>query len=372
MIAAARSTLTLFVTLLILTVPAQAGDVQRRPPESPTLPARYLSALASYQAADLSAAFGHLSAIDEAELPEITELLMRPGLAPAAVRVRMMMAAALLHSEAFFIRVAAGRFYPSDPHIVAARTLVRSLIEQAKDGEPAIGVRERSFARDWYLLMVAMQHGRSEIAWSSAYLSEALDLFPRDAELTLASGSTHEVLSHVSTGLITLVDSIGRFRRQTRIDPGDELETATRLFKGAAAAAPELVEARLRLGRSLYREGSLDAAAGELDAALRLAAPAQVRYLGLLFRGQVDAARQRWSEADRFYAEALQLMPVSQTAAIARSEAAYSSGRAAEAAAAMQALLQQPRREDPWWLYLQGEAWHFEARLLAIRRHVQE
>jgi tetratricopeptide (TPR) repeat protein len=374
MIAAGRSTLTLLVTLSILTVPATAGNGQRRasPPETPVLPASFLSALAAYRAADLAAAMTHLTAIDETELPEITKILTRPGLTRGPAWAGMLVAGALLYTEKFLIRVEAGRFNADDPYLASARTLIRSLIQLAKDGEPGFTGRERSFARDWYLLMVALQHGHSDIGWSTGYLSEALDLFPGDAQLTLASGSNHEILSELSTGSITRVDSIGRFRGQARIDPGDELDDATRLFKAAAAAAPDLVETRLRLGRSLYRQGSLDAAAGELDAALRLPAPPQVRYLALLFRGLVDAGRERWTDADRFYAEALQLMPLAQTVVIARSEAAYSSGRAAEAAAAMQAMLQQRRREDPWWMYIQGEAWHFEARLTALRLYVQE
>src|SRR6185503_10873936 len=126
-------------------------------PETPVLPAPYLSALASYQAADLAAAIRHLAAIDDGELPEITKILMHRGLAPGPSWLRMLMAGALLHTEAFFIRVAAGRFSAADPHIVSARTLIRSLIQLAKDGEPGVGVRERLFARDWYLLIVAMQ-----------------------------------------------------------------------------------------------------------------------------------------------------------------------------------------------------------------------
>jgi tetratricopeptide (TPR) repeat protein len=374
MIASRRSLLTLFVLILIARASAGAAEGQRRsaPGEPPPLPAPYLSALASYRAANLAAAMKHLSAIDDAQVPEIAKILVRRGQMPGPAWARMLTAAILLHTEAFVIRAEAGRGSADDPYITSARTLTRALIQLADEGEQGVGEPERLFARDWYLLTIAMQHAEGEIGWSSAFVNEALKLFPKDPQLTLAAGSNHEILSDLSAGLISYTDTSGRFRRQDNIDADDEFAAASRLFKAAAAAGPDLVEARLRLGRTLYRQRELDAAARELDAAIELPATAVVRYLCLLFRGLVDAARGEFAAAETFYARAARLMPLAQTVPLARAQAAYMSGRVGEAASLIQAMLQQPEKRDPWWLYIQGEAWHFESRLVEIRKRVQQ
>jgi predicted negative regulator of RcsB-dependent stress response len=59
-----------------------------------------------------------------------------------------------------------------------------------------------------------------------------------------------------------------------------------------------MMEARLRLGRLLYRRGDLDKAAQQLDAARQLAFRDELRYLALVFRGRVEAARGNYARAD--------------------------------------------------------------------------
>ena len=99
----------------------------------------------------------------------------------------------------------------------------------------------------------------------------------------------------------------------------------------------ELFEARLRLGRLLYRRGELDRAATELEAARQLATQDELKYLALLFSGMVEAARGSYEQADGFYTDALRLLPTGQTVAIAKAETAYLRGRVSEAAATVQA-----------------------------------
>ena len=146
-------------------------------------------------------------------------------------------------------------------------------------------------ARDWYLLLVSVQHGRADVGRSRAFLEEALKSFPKDAHLTLALGADHEMLSDQSAGYVTYFDTDGRFRRQSEVDADDELGEAIRYMEQAVALDPKQVEARLRLGRLLYRRGELDRAAKELDAARQLTSQDELRYLALVFRGMVEAAR---------------------------------------------------------------------------------
>ena len=42
-----------------------------------------------------------------------------------------------------------------------------------------------------------------------------------------------------------------------------------------------------------------------------------------------------------------------------------------DAAAIVTSVLQKTEKEEPWWLYLFGEWWHLEARLLDLRKRVQ-
>jgi predicted Zn-dependent protease len=86
----------------------------------------------------------------------------------------------------------------------------------------------------------------------------------------------------------------------------------------------------------------------------------------------VEAARGSYERADSFYADARRLLPRGQTAAIASAEAAYLRGRASEAGATIQATLQQADKEDPWWVYISGESWHFQGRLETLRKHVRQ
>jgi tetratricopeptide (TPR) repeat protein len=367
-----RRRLTAVLVLAVVAIAsAPLGAAQTASP----LPPAYLSALASYRAGDLSSAFLKLEEVDKAELAGIARALLRRDVAAGSSWPRLLTAAILLHTEAFLIHAEAGPAPPTDPYLSSAHSLVRGLLRLAEDGERSFGETERSFVRDWYLLLVAVEHGRAEIGWSRAYLTEALKSFPNDLNLTLALGSDHEMLSDVSAGSINYFDSSGRFLRQSEVDADGELRDAIRVFEHVTAAAPRMPEARLRLGRLLYRRGDLDRAAQELDAALplaRQAGPPDLVYLALLFRGMVETARGNYDRAGMFYSEARVLLPLAQTAALAQAEAAYLRGRVAEAAATMQGALQQTEKDDPWWAYISGEWWHLEGRLEAIRKYVQQ
>ena len=182
--------------------PRPAGG---RPGHRFAIAGTYLTALASYRAGDLAAAFGKLQELGESEVTEITRRLMRPDVAAASSWPRLLTAAILLHTEAFLIRSEAGGPAATDAFLLSAHLLVRRLLQLADDGQPGIGEKERMFARDWYLLLVAVQHGRSEVGWSRAYLEEALKSFPKDPHLTVALGSNHEMLSDLSAGYVAVL-----------------------------------------------------------------------------------------------------------------------------------------------------------------------
>ena len=90
------------------------------------MPATYLTALASYRAGDLAAAFGKLQELGGSEVTEITRRLMRPDVAGASSWPRLLTAAILLHTEAFLIRSEAGGPAASDAFLLSARRYPRS------------------------------------------------------------------------------------------------------------------------------------------------------------------------------------------------------------------------------------------------------
>ena len=353
---------------LILTGPADTAG-QETPQR---LPPAYLSALSNYRAGDLTAAFGNVKDLEAADLTDITRRLLRPDAAPGSSWARVLTAAIMLHTEVFFIRAEAHPAPAYDPYIRSAHSLVRGLIEAGRDGERGFGEAERTFARDWYLLLISLQHGRADIGWSRAFLEEALRLFPKDPYLTLARGADYEMLSDMRTGYLRSIDAQGGVRGQSKVDPDRELEHAVRWLEQAIALEPALVEARLRLGRVLYRRGEYDRAAQQLDAVRQAAPWKELRYLALVFRGMVEAARGAYDPAEGFYAEARRILPRGQTAAIASAEAAYLRGRVSDAGATIQATLQQRDKDDPWWIYISGEYWHFESRLETLRKFVRQ
>ena len=350
---------------LLLVPPAQS------PPEPDPLPPAYAQALATYRDGDLRGAVALLGTIREAKLADAADALWIPGTLSRATWLGRIRTAILLLTEAWFLSNATGPALRQAPYLNAARGMARRLVRMAEDGELGIGDKERRFARDWYLLVVSYRHGAAQVGWSRAYLAEARELFPNDPHVLVVSGVDHEIVSEMSKGYLPRVGSNGQTLGDDPINPARELEKAEGFLRQAAALSPGLVEARLRLGRVLYRRGELADAARELQAAHTLTDQEQVQYLASTFLGMVAVARGDLDGADRCYADALRLFPGAHAAMIGRSEAAYLRGRSAEAAEIVISLLQQEGKDDPWWLYLAGDWWHFEARLLGLRTEVR-
>jgi tetratricopeptide (TPR) repeat protein len=329
-------------------------------------------ALATYRGGELRGALQRLGTIPQEKLTDtVFRFCTRDDVPPRLRVVRMRIATALL-TEMAVERTRHQSVAWYDPYFAAARAVVRRLAQMVDEGRDGADESERHFARDWYLLVASFRHGRSEVGWSRAYLAEARELFPKDPQVLMVTGSDHEMVSHISAGYLRRFSANGQSVSDSRIDPEKELEEAEKYLKQAAALAPGFLEARLRLGRVLMRRGDLDGAARELRAVLEqtVEEPAryhQVRYLAWMFLGLVDVDRGNLESAEQSYVEALRLFPRAQAIKVAMSELAYLKGRDTDAAAQVVSMLDSFVREDPWWTYLLGDAWHFEARLAGIR-----
>jgi hypothetical protein len=66
------------------------------------------------------------------------------------------------------------------------------------------------------------------------------------------------------------------------------------------------------------------------------------------------------------------LFPVAQASYAGVSEVLYVDGQPDRAATVIRTLLDRPAPRDPWWAYLMGEWWHYDARLTAMRNRVRQ
>ncbi len=71
------------------------------------------------------------------------------------------------------------------------------------------------------------------------------------------------------------------------------------------------------------------------------------------------------------YDRAIELVAMPQSARIAKAHALHLDGRRSDAAAtATEAVTERGNQSDPWWPYIHGQAWRFEAYLKIARAMV--
>ena len=219
----------------------------------------------------------------------------------------------------------------------------------------------REFARRFFLSMANRSQWDFCLEAAQQWAHDGLDRFPRDPSLLLALGAAGEEKA-------TLANLPSQDPRGVRTAWYREAERA---LAEAVGADPDLLEARIRLGRVRWYLGQDESARQTLEDALRRGGPPPLPYLGQLFLGQALERVGRATEAARAYEEALALEPQSQAAALALSHLRLSSGNAAGARRVLeQALAHAGRRaeSDPYWIYPASNALATDDTLEALRR----
>jgi tetratricopeptide (TPR) repeat protein len=174
----------------------------------------------------------------------------------------------------------------------------------------------RAFARRWFVALARRSLWDVCLPHAQFIANDGLKWFPGDAELLLVRGTAYETAGSVGLTVNTarldgprFVDlPEGRFR--------EKLTRAAEALRQALAVEPEMHEARLRLGRVLWRLDQLADAQATLERVLASARAAEVLYLAHLFLARVHDDAGRPEEAERVYRKALALDPTAQAPAV--------------------------------------------------------
>jgi tetratricopeptide (TPR) repeat protein len=194
----------------------------------------------------------------------------------------------------------------------------------------------QDFARRFFLTTALLWQHRACFEDAILEARAGLELFPREAQLLLTRGSVLEERAILTTA--------GPRSDEPNALPQDWLKEARRDFTDAIAFDPDLVLARVRLGRVLWRLKQPEPAREALEVALVRAREPDHRYLAHLFLGRIHEDAQRLDQAVAEYRAAAQVYPEGQSAAVALSHALQLAGEAEEARRAMARGLTDGRR----------------------------
>ena len=253
--------------------------------------------------------------------------------AAASMRV-----AALVHTERAFAARARDNVPEWRYQIGVARTYVEKLASRDR-GAP--------FPRTWWLMNIAVLQGQFALPAAREFGDMARDSVGDSPELFLAIGVTQEM------------GWTGQHEEGVDSQLKGDLKDAERAYRNALAAQPDLVEARLRLGRVLTLHGDTDGALKILAGIGEETEPGD-RYLARMFEGDVFERRGEAAESERRYLAAIAVLPRAQSAYVALAHVRHTMGARAEAAHDVSVTTLDksvPDTGDPWFWYPRGFLW---------------
>jgi len=283
-------------------------------------------------------------------------------------KFRMLRAGTQLHLEKSREYVEAGDQEGVKQHLKAA-----TIILEAADGlEPSAALQ--LFRRHAYLAVGRIARSCLELELGVSLLNEGLERLRDDPALLLVRTSLQEIVA--TRGLGGAIAKEGASRPAAVKGAGVGLATLERDYRRVLAATPDDAEARLRLGRILALLQRPQEAVAELTRVSGNAADKRMRYLALLFLGDVLESAGQLQAAIPEYAKAAALEPGNQTAWLALGHALDRARDAEGARVVLDLALGRGDRLrngpiDPWWEYPFGVStpvgrllWELRAELL--------
>lgn len=327
-------------------------------------------------------------------LAQLDDDLLRLGELAAASRRQgdanyVLRRGALLHTD---VAISAGArvFEEISPRTTGASQRITINIEDGRGTSTYSGVIHWDIARTlldairptgdpmvrlWYRATAAWMQARGYHE-NTDHLVQGRRLFPNDAALLFLSGCEHESFAR---------PSIQAAVRSVVLPPGlelvvkseeAELREAENFFRQALAANPDLLEARLRLGRVLLLRERPREAADELRRARAAADEDVMKYFVSLFLGAAEEALGNFDAADRLYAAASARYPTAQSPHIARSALARRRGDRQGALSGIERVFQlaaaHPDSDDPWWTYDRAAGRNGDELIDELRRPFRE
>jgi tetratricopeptide (TPR) repeat protein len=346
--------------LLLLLLPASGALSQINPTVVPILQP-YVDVIEQYRRGDFEAAVVTLRSWTETETAKSVGALMdrrTPG--GQIPDVPAMFAAAMLHTDAAFAAIQAQRPSEGSFHLRAAADLLAWTRLKVPDERQWLFAR-----RDWRLMVVRIlnfhfawdveQSLRQAHRWApdEVKVLRAKDLTESDAEMDLALGSLAAGSAYMNARDLS-VEGRGKdaLVRQCR-------EQAEGHFRHALGLRPDLLEARLRLGRVLMDQDRTAEAEAELQTVLKQTTDSRTVYLALLFLGEAAEEGDRLEEATDMYRRAVAIKPDCQAARVALAYASEREGRLDAARLVLTPLLDRSGARnipaDDWTSYPSGQ-----------------
>lgn len=233
----------------------------------------------------------------------------------------------------------------------------------------------KAFLSRFYVAMTRRAHWSHCIPQAEQWARTGLKRLPRDGSLLMTLGIVLE-----TTAFLTLVPApraatmgpraVRQFEAQTA-KLGALWERVRRTFDEALAADPNLHEARLRLGRVLWRLDRPEPARALFEEVLSKSDDKVILYLAHLFLGRVHEDQNRLADAEKEYLAAMAIHPSSEAAAVALSHARLMMGDTGGAREAMDAGLEQVRLRvgaDPYKNYPMTHTREGQADLDGLRK----
>lgn len=232
-----------------------------------------------------------------------------------------------------------------------------------------------SFVKRAYLGMAGQAMWSHCFGEAAAWARSGLRHFAKDPMLLLADGVAFEARSFFTMGpappVMGLTPATLRKREALKAELRDLRERARQSFEESLSGDPNLVEARLRLGRVLWRLGRPGPARAAFEEVLAKHAEAPQQYLAHLFLGRILEDAGEFGAAEEHYRLALSLQPLSEIAAVAVSHARFLQGDVQGARDQLRAGLEAVRKRrdfDPLMRYLLPQTRDGEAILAELRQ----